>query len=204
MENTTSISELPSDPSVGTTNNVVLQTNEKTVQFSDNQQADNNSSKIETVNNSMGSINNQKIMNEVVTGIQQASMSGSTSLPSRDIPINTQQMMSDQQVQPNYIPQEQPEDYIKNYETENDYITNNMIYNNRQDSLEYLYEELQIPILIGLLFFIMQLPVVKNHLMKVIPGLFSSDGNPNLSGYVVNSLLFSMIFYILFKFLNNN
>ena len=201
MDNTTSINDLPSDPSVGTNNKVVLQTHEKKVAFDDNNDS---SQQMNTINNDMNSINSQKIMNEVVTGIQQASMSGSTALPSRDIPINTQPMMNDQEIQPNYIPNENTTDYIKNYETENDYIQNNMVYTNRKDSLEYLYEELQIPILIGLLFFIMQLPVVKSHLIKVIPGLFSSDGNPNLTGYIVNSVLFSMIFYILFKFLNNN
>jgi hypothetical protein len=201
MDNTTSINDLPSDPSVGTNNTVVLQTNDKKVAFDANNA---NSQQMNTVTNDMNSINSQKVMNEVVTGIQQASMSGSTALPSRDIPINTQPMMNDQEIQPNYIPNENNTDYIKNYETENDYIQNNMVYTNRKDSLEYLYEELQIPILIGLLFFIMQLPVVKSHLIKVIPGLFSADGNPNLTGYIVNSVLFSMIFYILFKFLNNN
>ncbi len=152
----------------------------------------------------MNSISNQKIMNEVVTGIQQASMSGSTGLPSRDIPMNTQPITQDQEIKPNFIPEVSNEDYIKNYETEQQYINNNMVYNNRKDSLEFLFEELQIPIIIGLLFFLMQLPVVKNNLMKVVPALYSNDGNPKLSGYVVNSILFSMLFYIVFKFLNNN
>lgn len=200
MESTTSINDLPSDPSVGSNNNnVVLQTTEKQVTFSDK-----NSAEINETNNNMNSINNQKIMNEVVTGIQQASMGGSTSLPSRDIPMDTQNITQDQEIKPNFIPQGTNEDYIKNYETEQDYIRNNMVYTNRKDSLEFLFEELQIPIIIGLLFFLMQLPVVKNNFMKIIPSLYSSDGNPKLSGYVVNSLLFAMIFYIIFKFLNNN
>ena len=200
MESTTSINDLPSDPSVGSNNNnVVLQTKEKQVTFSNK-----NSAEINETNNNMNSINNQKIMNEVVTGIQQASMSGSTSLPSRDIPMDTQNITQDQEIKPNFIPQDTNEDYIKNYETEQDYIRNNMVYTNRKDSLEFLFEELQIPIIIGLLFFLMQLPVVKNNFMKIVPTLYSSDGNPKLSGYVVNSLLFAMIFYIIFKFLNNN
>lgn len=200
METTTSINDLPSDPSVGTSNNVVLQTTEnKQVSFNEQNNAEIN----ETTNN-MNSISNQKIMNEVVTGIQQASMSGSTGLPSRDIPMNTQPITQDQEIKPNFIPEVSNEDYIKNYETEQQYINNNMVYNNRKDSLEFLFEELQIPIIIGLLFFLMQLPVVKNNLMKVVPALYSNDGNPKLSGYVVNSILFSMLFYIVFKFLNNN
>lgn len=200
METTTSINDLPSDPSVGTSNNVVLQTTENK-QVSFNEQ---NTSEINETTNNMNSISNQKIMNEVVTGIQQASMSGSTGLPSRDIPMNTQPITQDQEIKPNFIPEVSNEDYIKNYETEQQYINNNMVYNNRKDSLEFLFEELQIPIIIGLLFFLMQLPVVKNNLMKVVPALYSNDGNPKLSGYVVNSILFSMLFYIVFKFLNNN
>ena len=200
METTTSINDLPSDPSVGTSNNVVLQTTENK-QVSFNEQ---NTSEINETTNNMNSISNQKIMNEVVTGIQQASMSGSTGLPSRDIPMNTQPITQDQEIKPNFIPEVNNEDYIKNYETEQQYINNNMVYNNRKDSLEFLFEELQIPIIIGLLFFLMQLPVVKNNLMKIVPALYSNDGNPKLSGYVVNSILFSMLFYIVFKFLNNN
>ena len=193
MESTTNINDLPSDPSVGE-NNVVLKTSEKKVSFE-------NKSDLENVNSS---IDNQKMMNEVVTGIQQASLSGSTSLPSRDIPMNTGFIASDDQIKPNYIPQEEKkEDYIKNFETEKDYINNNFVYNNRKDSLEFLYEELQIPIIIGLLFFIMQLPVVKNNFMKVLPSLFLKDGNPSFVGYVVNSIFFAMIFYIFYKFLNN-
>ena len=199
MESTTSINDLPSDPSVGTSNNVVLNTTEKKVTF-DNQ----NSSEINEVSNNMNSINNQKIMNEVVTGIQQASMSGSTSLPSRDIPMDTQNITQDENIKANFIPHQNENDYIKNYETEQDYFRNNMVNQNRKDSLEYIFEELQIPIIIGLLFFLMQLPIVKSYFMKLLPSLFSSDGNPNLSGYVVNSILFAMIFYIIFKFLNND
>ena len=85
METTTSINDLPSDPSVGTSNNVVLQTTEnKQVSFHEQ-----NTYEINETTNNMNSISNQKIMNEVVTGIQQASMSGSTGLPSRDISMYT-------------------------------------------------------------------------------------------------------------------
>lgn len=46
----------------------------------------------------------QQQMNQMVNGLQQASMQGLTDLQTRDIPITTQQVTQDQQVQPNYIP----------------------------------------------------------------------------------------------------
>ena len=46
----------------------------------------------------------QQQMNQMVNGLQQASMQGLTDLQTRDIPITTEQVTQDQQVQPNYIP----------------------------------------------------------------------------------------------------
>ena len=54
----------------------------------------------------------QQQMNQMVNGLQQASMQGLTDLQNRDIPITTQQVTQDQQVQPNYIPPSVKEQYI--------------------------------------------------------------------------------------------
>ena len=143
-------------------------------------------------------IADQKMMNEVVTGIQQANASGGLELPSRDIPTNTVHF-ADEAVQPNYVPQKEQEDYIQNTDTEQEILARRMKNKNSRDSLEILYDEFQIPIIIGLLYFIFQLPVVRSKLTTLIPSLFNKDGNPNLSGYIFNSIFFSLLYYVISK-----
>ena len=40
----------------------------------------------------------------MISDLQKASQSGATTLPSRDIPMNTNNITQDEQIQPNYIP----------------------------------------------------------------------------------------------------
>ena len=91
--NTTSINDLPTDPSNGGSigGNVSLSINET----------------------NQGLTLDQNTISQIVNGLQQASLAGATSLPSRDIPLNTEQLTSDVQVQPNYVPQPTTRDYIR-------------------------------------------------------------------------------------------
>ena len=186
MSDTTNLADLPSDPtiqqnisSMNNTENIVLETND--------------------VQNNNPELAQQKIMNEFVSGIQQASASGATNLPSRDIPKKTVQF-NDEQTQPNYVPQPNPKeeyDYIQNNSSEDEILYRRQ--NQSKDSLEVLYEEFQIPIIIGFLFFIFQLPVVKSRYLSLLPSLHNSDGNPKLTGFVINSFFFAMCFYVIHK-----
>jgi len=189
MADTTSLNDLPTDPvSGGGEQNVVLQTSEKSNQYDPNSAAP-----------TVGSeITDQKMMNEVVTGIQQADASGGLELPSRDIPTNTVHF-ADEAIQPNYVPQKEQEDYIQNTDTEQEILARRMKNRDSRDSLEILYDEFQVPIIIGLLYFIFQLPVVRSKLTTLIPALFNKDGNPNLSGYIFNSIFFAVLYYVISK-----
>ena len=62
----------------------------------------------------------QNTINSLISGIQQASASGLTTLPSRDIPQMTSQITQDQQIKPNYIPQVNNNDYINDETNAND------------------------------------------------------------------------------------
>ncbi len=189
MADTTSLNDLPTDPvSGGGEQNVVLQTSEKSNQYDPNSAAPTIGSEIA----------DQKMMNEVVTGIQQANASGGLELPSRDIPTNTVHF-ADEAIQPNYVPQKEQEDYIQNTDTEQEILARRMKNRDSRDSLEILYDEFQIPIIIGLLYFIFQLPVVRSKLTTLIPALFNKDGNPNLSGYIFNSIFFAVLYYVISK-----
>ena len=143
---------------------------------------------------------NQQNINQFVSGLQQASAAGLTALPSRDIPQTQSHLTQDQQMQPNYVPQEQYNtDYITEHQTNEDIIRK---YNSKEQhatNLDDFYSNIQTPVLIAILYFLFQLPVVRKNVFKFLPSLFSKDGNPNLSGYVVNSAIFAALYFSLTK-----
>lgn len=142
---------------------------------------------------------NQQNLNQFVTGIQQASAAGMTGLPARDIPQNQESLTRDQQMKPNYIPRPEPTDYIKEQHNNEEMIREYARKQQKTDTLDDMYNELQIPILIAVLYFTFQLPVVRKNLFKFLPSLFSKDGNPNLSGYILNSVVFASLYFGLTK-----
>ena len=146
----------------------------------------------------------QSSYNELVGQIQQADKLGVTQLPSRDIPNNTDAVVMDEQTQPNYIPeQEMMEDYIKNYQTPENVILEGERDDLSRDRLEMLYSNIQMPLLVSILYFLFNLPVIRKYMQKWIPNIFSSDGNPNFAGYLVNSILFGVLYYILNNSINS-
>ena len=143
----------------------------------------------------------ENTISQIVSGLQRASVNGATLLPSRDIPTTTANLSTDAQVQPNYIPPPplQQNDYIKNQE-ETDDITNH--YNKRMESnnsLDEMYNELQTPLLLAVLYFLFQLPFFRKFLYSYFPALFSNDGNLNINGFIFTSVLFGLLFYLLNK-----
>ena len=115
-------------------------------------------------------------------------------LPSRDIPQNTASVNNDVNVQPNYIPPNN-NDYIANHVTPNEIIQQNREKEMNSDKTEEFYETIQMPLLVGLLFFIFQLPFIRKNLFIYLPSLFNKDGNPNLSGYLFNSAIFALLYF---------
>lgn len=141
----------------------------------------------------------QKNLNQFVTGIQQASAAGMTGLPSRDIPQNQQHLSQDIQIQPNYIPNPTELDYIRAEQTNEDIIRAQAKKQEKKNSFDLWYDELQTPVLIGILYFLFQLPVIQKQLCKILPSLFNKDGNPSLSGYIFTSASFATVYFFLVK-----
>lgn len=191
---TTLISELPTDPSISQVKeNIKLETREKKVSFS------NDLDKKGAMPTSIG----QDTMNKVVSGIQQASVTGSTKLPPRDIPTTTTHLTQDQQSNVNFVPESNQEDFVKNHQTEQEMYNMNRRQSNKQDSLDLVYEELQVPILIAFVFFLFKLPIFEKSLFKYAPFLFIKDGNMNFYGFITTSLLFATLYYTLSKILKH-
>jgi hypothetical protein len=184
MSDTSNIFDLPTDPAGGG-NNIKISATEN-VPSSQNQ--------IQQGHVTL----DQTTINQIVSGLQQASVTGATQLPSRDIPQNTTTITQDPQIQPNYIPPPQPNqvDYINNSEHPEDMINNYNMNSLRNSSLDEMYNEIQTPLLLGSLFFLFQLPFFKKILFSYFPVLFSSDGNLNLNGFIFNSILFGLMFYL--------
>jgi hypothetical protein len=123
-------------------------------------------------------------------------------LPSRDIPQETASHMQDEQVQPNYIPKVRfQEDYVRKQE---DMTENNLREyenrNRRERKLDNLLNELQTPILIAILFFFFQLPIVNMFFKRFsFLSIYNEDGNFNLNGLILKSMMFGSMYYSTMK-----
>ena len=234
MSDTTSIDDLPTDPSAGNQNNIVIQK----MEMNNGMRGGGGMGEGSMMNNqvmppaqvyspNVAGVNmmgggggmgmqmpqqqqqqqgqpqqgqQQNVMNELVNGLQRASASGMTNLPSRDIPMNTTGMMNDAQINPNYVPnnykKEENGDYIGEHEEEEAMnearYTNNV---NNDDTMENIYKLIQVPLLVGILYFSFQLPVFRKYMLKYIPSVFSTDGNYNIRGLVFVSSLFGLGYF---------
>lgn len=191
---TTNIMDLPTDPANGgnMNNKINLNASEQMLQSSPNSQ--NNASSISL---------DQTTINQIVNGLQQASVTGATQLPSRDIPMTTNSLTHDVSIQPNFIPplpqSQSQNDYINNYQESNDIINEYNSNLERSSSLDDMYNEIQVPILLAVLYFLFQLPFFRKFLFSYFPVLFSKDGNLNINGYIFMSALFGILYYFLNK-----
>jgi hypothetical protein len=195
VNTTTNIMDLPTDPANGgnMNNNINLTASESLAQANMQMQGNTNNS-----------INlDQNTINQIVNGLQQASVTGSTQLPSRDIPMTTSNLTHDISIQPNFIPplpqHQSKNDYINNYQETNEIIDDYNSNLERSNSLDEMYNEIQVPILLAVLYFLFQLPFFRKFLFSYFPILFSKDGNLNINGYIFMSALFGILYYLLNK-----
>ena len=179
MSDSTSILDLPTDPVGGgsISNNISMHATESIPQMQPQGQP------LNAPQNGGGISLDQSSISQLVSGLQQAIVTGATKLPSRDIPINTSNISNDPYVQPNYVPPppQNHEDYIKNYEQTSDMIDNYNKNVRNQNSLDEMYNEIQAPLLLAVLYFLFQLPFFRKFLYRYLPFLFSNDGNLNLN-----------------------
>jgi len=167
-ETVTSLSDLPNSANVE--NNIQMTTHEQPV----------NSISLD-----------QLSISKIVNGLQQASLSGATRLPSRDIPMTSTHLSSDNEAMPNYVPPN-----TNKYINDDDYI-DHFKENKQLNAMNTLYSEIQYPLILSILYFIFQMPAFKNILFQYFNFLFSSDGNYNINGLLFLSIIFSLTNYLL-------
>lgn len=144
----------------------------------------------------------QQNYNEMISSLQKATLSGQTNLPDRNIPTTTTNLTTDENIQQEHIPKPSVQFDIENNMTSEDILDHNKKLEKKTSIIENYYQEFHEPILIAVLYFLFQLPIFQKYLYKIIPSLFKSDGNPNVLGYLINSIVFGISFYFIIKGLN--
>ena len=188
----------------GTTNIFDLPQSNQNIQFSITDNIAGQDTKLNPVNTPINSIPtntlDQTTINQLVSGIQQASVSGATQLQSRDLPIHKTQQL-DCQIQQEYIPPSNNKKFIE----EDEDIEENNFRDNKSKNYLYIFEntnnEIQMAVLLSIFYFLLQLPYIKKLLITYIPILFFKDGNINIYGNLFMSILFGIVYYILSLFI---
>ena len=189
-QGTSSLDELPNSSDINN-NNVVQPLQEQNIKI------ENYGQQLEKEQNAPSIDFTKTLTNQ----LRLAEESGATVLPSRDIPMQTITQQNDPTIQPNYIENKKSDDYIGNIIEQQKILIERAKNDNKEKNLEVLYNQVQIPVLVGILFFLFQLPLVRKFLFKFLPALYYKDGNPNLAGYIINSIVFGGLFYIMVKLL---
>lgn len=146
---------------------------------------------------------NQEQMSQLINGLQQAMLSGNTLLPSAHIPMNTTPYTQDPNSVANHIPTPMAENNnpVKYIPTEELPTELQKMHSMNLKSNLNLYDTLQIPVLIVLLYFLFQLPFLKRQIQVIFPKLFGNDGNFNIYGLVFTSCLYGTCYTMLQKLL---
>ena len=140
------------------------------------------------------------MIKEVSSSIQQVGQDGSTALPSRDIPRDTLHHVADVQVNADHIPiVDKMRDYIGEYDDTQEVIQKHLQEAQEKDRLDHIYHEIQHPLLIMMMYFLFQLPIVNSSLHKILPKLFHKDGNPTIGGLMMKTFAFGALFYGIVK-----
>ena len=117
----------------------------------------------------------------------------------RGFPQDTEMFQNDEQVRPNHIPSAKlTTDYLREYEDRMVKMTDeHQKEKHRKDLIGSLYDELQTPILIGVLFFLFQIPFINVLMFKYMSfmKIYNDDGNLNLYGLMFKSILFGLTYF---------
>lgn len=135
------------------------------------------------------------VNNELISGIQKAASSGNTVLPSRDIPMDTHRVSQDEMVKPNFVP-EHKEDYISTYQNNKAMAQEYEESQKNENKLESLYDQLAVPLLIAVLYFVFQLPVVQSYVQHLLPFAYSKAGSIKFTGRLIQSVVFAVLIYV--------
>lgn len=111
---------------------------------------------------------------------------------------DTSDYAHDEQTVPNYVPKQKlTNDYLQEYEKKLAAMQKDTEYKrtkHQEALMASLYDEIQIPILIGVMFFLFHLPFVNKFFFNYAKWAFSEDGNMNLTGIIAKSCMFGLFY----------
>ena len=129
-------------------------------------------------------------------------------LPSRDIPIDQISYVQDEGIKANYIHEPKNiKDYIQDYkEEESERIRKHNLEKNKISRFDRTVSELQEFILISILYFISQMPIISIIMKKYfsVLGIFETDGNLNVYGKIFKSISFAFLYYTSIQAINRS
>lgn len=124
-------------------------------------------------------------------------------LPQRDIPRMPDDYTHDEQIQANYVPKPRKTvDYIDEYQESTNIKLKEYENKKINDKLnETWFDEMRIPIIIGLIYFMFQMPIINTLIFKRFSflSIYNEDGNFNFYGVILKSIFFGSVFYSLNK-----
>jgi hypothetical protein len=140
------------------------------------------------------------VIQQIISGIQQADTHGATALPSRFTTQDIQHFAQDEQVKPNYIPKASGVD-MENKRKHENFEDNPEIYEKRirKKQKERIMDEIQKPLIVAVFIMFSHLPIVARVMYKHFPGLYESQGSLNTGGLLFIALLFSAFYYVFVK-----
>lgn len=144
-----------------------------------------------------------KSMEEMMKQVQVASGQGLTNIS--QVPIHhastSQQHTIDSQASANNLEKSEElekkrvrfaeDDYIKNYQVAD---TTEATGDSRATA-ETLFEQFKIPVIVGLLYYIFEMPAIQKMLLKAFPKMFKSDANINDYGALLMAVIFGALYY---------
>ena len=120
-------------------------------------------------------------------------------MPNRGISQDTTAFQNDEYMIPNHIPNTKlTNDYLRDYETRLEKMSEeHQKQKHREDLVVSTYDEFQTPILIGVMFFLFQLPIINMLIFKYLGFLkiHNEDGNMNLYGLMLKSMMFGLFYF---------
>jgi hypothetical protein len=128
-------------------------------------------------------------------------------LPSRDIPQDTSQYTHDKEIQANYIPETTPKQksvhFAEDVEEEEESLEIFRQRKQKEKWMSMLTNQIQIPLITIVLYFIFQLSVMKKVMYHGFAnlGMYREDGNLNLLGTALKSCMFGLSLFCIQMFL---
>jgi hypothetical protein len=127
-------------------------------------------------------------------------------LPSRDLPMDEDEYLHDEEITSNYIPRVKfKDDFVRDYEEiTTEKILQRETKKRNESMVDNVLSDLQVPLLITILFFLFQMPAINTIFFKrfAFLSIYNSDGNINFFGIALKSIIFGSLFYVLQKTVN--